>query len=327
MKFYKGIVLILLGVILLCAPVRAEVIDRIIAVVNDEIITLYEFNTAFEPYRKNIENTYKGTDREAALKQTKEAFLQRLIDNILIEQEAKKSGAGIIVKDEEVMEVFQDILTKQKLSMQEYLKNLAREGNSLESVKKEIRGQMMRARLLRREVKSKIIVSDEEIGEYYNKNRRDYEGKETVRIKQLLLLLPPNANETIKAKMKNQALQLHKRIMNGESFDLLIIKYSQGPVAAQGGDVGFIERGTIIPEVEAVAFRLPVGQVSEVIESSVGFHIIQVLDKKGAGLKPIAAVREEIKTKIEDEKLEKKFDEWIASVRAKSNIEVKLYKE
>jgi peptidyl-prolyl cis-trans isomerase SurA len=326
-KFYKGIVLILLGVILLCAPVRAEVVDKIIAVVNDEIITLYEFNTAFEPYRKNIENNYKGTDKEAVIKQTREAFLQRLIDNILIEQEAKKSGAGIIVKDEEVMEVLQDVLAKQKLSMQEYLKNLAREGNSLDSVKKEIRGQMMRARILRREVKAKILVSDEEIGEYYNKNRQEYEGKETVRIKQILLLLPPDANKTIIAKVKNEAMQLHKRVMNGESFDLLALNYSQGPAAAQGGDVGFIGRGTIIPEVEAAAFSLPVGQVSEVIESSVGFHIIQVVDKKGAGLKPIAAVREEIKTKIEDEKLDKKFDEWIASVRAKSHIEVKLYKE
>ena len=323
MKFYKGIVLILLGVILLCAPVRAEVVDKIIAVVNDEIITLYEFNTAFEPYRKNIENTYKGTDKEAVIKQSREAFLQRLIDNILIEQEAKKSGAGIIVKDEEVMEVIQDILAKQKLSMQEFSKNLAQEGKSLDSVKKEIRGQMMRARLLRREVKAKILVSDEEIGEYYNKNRQDYEGKETVRIKQILLLLPPNADKTIIAKVKNEAMQLQKRVKNGESFDLLALNYSQGPAAAQGGDVGFIGRGTIIPEVEAAAFSLPVGQVSEVIESNVGFHIIQVVDKKGAGLKPIAAVREEIKTKIEDEKLDKKFDEWIASVRAKSHIEIK----
>ena len=327
MKFYRGMVLILLGVILLCAPVRAEVVDKIIAVVNDEIITLYEFNTAFEPYRKNIENTYKGTDKEAVIKQSREAFLQRLIDNILIEQEAKKSGAGIIVKDEEVMEVLQDILAKQKLSMQEFSKNLAKEGKSLDSVKKEIRGQMMRARLLRREVKSKILVSDEEIGEYYNKNRQEYEGKETVRIKQILLVLPPNADKTIIAKVKNEAMQLYKRIKKGESFDLLALNYSQGPAAAQGGDVGFIGRGTIIPEVEAAAFSLPVGQVSEVIESSVGFHIIQVVDKKGAGLKPIAVVRQEIKTKIEDEKLDKNFDEWIASVRAKSHIELKLYKE
>jgi Parvulin-like peptidyl-prolyl isomerase len=323
-KLYKGIVLILLGVILLCAPVRAEVVDRIIAVVNDEVITLYEFNTAFEPYRKNIENTYKGNGKEAVIKQTRDTFFQRFIDNILIEQEAKKAGTGIIVKDEEVMEVLKDMLAKQKLSMQDFVKNLAKEGGSLDAVKKDIRTQMMRMRLLRREIKSKVVVTDEEIGEYYNKNRQEYEGKETVRIKQLLLLLPPNADKTIKAKMKNEALQLHKRVMNGESFDLLVVKYSQGPVAAQGGDVGFIGKGTIIPEVEAVAFSLPVGQVSEVIESSVGFHIIQVVDKKGAGLKPIAAVREEIKTKIEDEKLDKKYDEWIASIRAKSHIEIKL---
>jgi len=323
----KGIVLVLLGLMLLCAPVRAEVVDKIIAVVNDEIITLYEFNEAFEPYRKNIENTYKGDDKEAVIKQTREAFLQRLIDNILIEQEAKKSGAGIIVKDEEIMDVIQDMLNKQKLSMQDFLKNLAKDGKSIEYVKKEMRGQMMRARLLRREVKSKILVSDEEIGDYYNKNRQDYEGKETVRIKQLLLLLPPNATKAVIAKVKNEALQLHKRIMEGESFDSLIVKYSQGPAAAQGGDVGFVGRGTIIPEVDVVAFSLPVGQVSEVIESSVGFHIIQVVDKKGAGLKPLAAVLEEIKTKIEDEKLDKKYDEWIASVRAKSHIEVKWNKE
>ena len=71
MKFYKRMVLLLLGLILLCAPVRAEVVDRIIAVVNDEIITLYEFNTAFEPYLKNIQDHYKGTDKEAVIKQTK----------------------------------------------------------------------------------------------------------------------------------------------------------------------------------------------------------------------------------------------------------------
>jgi SurA N-terminal domain. len=164
--------LILWGVILLCAPAGAEVVDRIIAVVNDDIITLYEFNAAFEPYLKNIENTYKGNDKETVIKQTRSAFLQRLIDNILIEQEGKKSGTGIIVKDEEVMDVIRDIMTKQKLSMQDFLKNLAKEGNSLDSVKKEIRTQMMRARLLRREIKSKVIVTDEEIGEYYNKTAR-----------------------------------------------------------------------------------------------------------------------------------------------------------
>jgi len=208
--------------------------------------------------------------------------------------------------------------------MEDFKKNLAREGTSLESLKKDIRSQMMRIRLLRREIKSKVIVSDEEIGEYYNKNRQDYEGKEAVRLKQIFLAIPAKADKKTKAKIKEEAGQLRKRVLAGESFELLAVKYSQGPGAAQGGDIGFIEKGTIIAAVESVAFNLPMEQVSEVIESGIGFHIIKVVDKKGAGLKPIAAVREEIKTKIEDEKLEKKYEEWITSIRKKSFIEIKM---
>ena len=324
MKLCKRFVLIICSLMLLCVPVGAEVVDKIVAVVNDEIITLTEFNTAFEPYLKNIEDNYKGKDKGAIINQAKEAFLNRLVDNLLIEQEAKKAGMGIVIKDEEVMDVIRDMMAKKKSNMEDFKKNLAREGTSLESLKKDIRSQMMRIRLLRREIKSKVIVSDEEIGEYYNKNRQDYEGKEAVRLKQIFLAIPAKADKKTKAKIKEEAGQLRKRVLAGESFELLAVKYSQGPGAAQGGDIGFIEKGTIIAAVESVAFNLPMEQVSEVIESGIGFHIIKVVDKKGAGLKPIAAVREEIKTKIEDEKLEKKYEEWITSIRKKSFIEIKM---
>ncbi|HJX35457.1 MAG TPA: peptidylprolyl isomerase, partial [Dehalococcoidales bacterium] len=255
---------------------------------------------------------------------SKEAFLKRLVDNLLIEQEAKKAGKSIVIKDEEVMDVIRDMIAKRKSNMEEFKKNLAREGTSLESLKKDIRSQMVRMRLLRWEIKSKVMVSDEEIGEYYTKNRQDYEGKEAVRLKQIFLAIPAKADKKTKAKIKEEAGQLRKRVLAGEPFELLAVKYSQGPGAAQGGDIGFIEKGTIIAAVESVAFNLPMEQVSEVIESGIGFHIIKVVDKKGAGLKPIAAVREEIKTKIEDEKLEKKYEEWITSIRKKSFIEIKM---
>jgi peptidyl-prolyl cis-trans isomerase SurA len=323
-EFYRRLFLIAWGAMLLSIPVGADVVDKIVAVVNEDVITLSGFNAAFEPYLKRIEENYQGKDREAVIKQGKEAFLQRLIDNMLIEQEAKKIGAVVVVKDEEVMDVIKGMLEKRKSTMDDFLKNLAREGKSLESVKGEIRNQIVRMRLLRREVKAKIVVNDEEIGEYYNKNRQNYEGKEAVRVKQILLLFPPKANKAMRMKVKDQTNNLRKRIKNGEPFELLAVKYSQGPEAKQGGDVGFIERGVIIPEVESVAFSLPVGQVSAVIESSLGFHIIMVVDKRGAGLKPIAAVREEIKAKIEDEKLDKRYEEWITSIRKKSYIEIRL---
>jgi parvulin-like peptidyl-prolyl isomerase len=323
-KILKRVLGIGCVLLFLSPPVAAEVLDKIVAVVNDDVITLYEFNTAFEPYLKNIEKTYPGQDKEQFIRQTREAFLQRMIDNILIEQEAKKTGVSATVKDEDVMNVLQDMLDRQKISMQDFLKKIAREGGSLDSVKKDIRSQLIRMRILRREVKEKVIVKEEEIGAYYNKHRSEYEGKESVRIKQLMLPFPENADKNAKEKVKHEAEALRTRILKGEPFDLLVARYSKGPAANQGGDVGFIEKGVIIPEVEAVAFSLPVGEVSPVIVSEMGVYIIQVVDKRGAGLKPIAAVREEIRAKIEDEKLESKFEEWIASVRSKSHIEIKL---
>jgi len=321
-KYYKTIVLSILFLMLVSWSVQAEVADRIIAVVNDEVITLKEYNEALQPYLQKIEEAYQGKDKAIVVKQTKDAILQRLIDNLLIEYEAKKRGTNI--KDEEVMNVLKDMLTRQNLEMKDYLKKLAKEGTSLEAVKSEIRSQLMRMRLMRLEVKSKILVSDQEIGEYYDRHRDEYEGKEAVRIKQILLLISPNSSAAAVAKLKEDAGKIQKRALGGESFDALAAKYSQGPAAAQGGDVGFIEKGGMIPEIEKAAFSLPQGQVSHVIQSSVGFHIIKVIDKRGAGHKPITAVREEIKAKLEDEKLEKKYDEWITSVRKRSHIDVRL---
>jgi peptidyl-prolyl cis-trans isomerase SurA len=320
-KFYRMIVLSMLFVMLISAAAFGEMADKIIVVVNDEVITLKEFNEVWEPYLKRIEETYQGNDKEGVIKQTKDAILQRLIDNLLIESEAKKSGASI--KDEEVMAVLKDTLARQNIGMEAFIKKLEKEGNSLVSVKNEIKGQLMRMRLMRWEIKSKIMISDQEIGDYYNQHRDEYEGKEAIRIKQILLMIPPNADKATKAKIKENAEQIQKRALSGESFDSLAAQYSQGPAEVPGGDVGFIEKGGMIPELETAAFSLPMDQVSGVIESGLGFHIIMVVDKRGAGLKPIAVVRDEIKAKLEDAKLEKKYDEWISSVRKKSHVDIR----
>ena len=179
-------------------------------------------------------------------------------------------------------------------------------------------------RLLRREIKSRITVSDEEIGNYYNKHRQDYEGQEAVRIKQIVILLPKDHDERTKKTLREKIENIHKQLKNGESFDLLASRHSQGPAANTGGDIGFVEIGLMLPEVEKVAFNLSKNEISDVIESPVGFHIIRVIDKRGAGVKPIATVRDEIIQKIEEQKMDKKYEEWIKELRNKSHIEKKL---
>jgi parvulin-like peptidyl-prolyl isomerase len=182
----------------------------------------------------------------------------------------------------------------------------------------------MRIKLIQREIKSRVTVSDEEIGAYYLKRRGDYEGKETVRIKQILLPLPKEEDPAENEKIRADAETIHKRLLNGEPFELLSAKYSQGSAATTGGDIGYIEKGMILHEVEEVAFSLSLNQISGVIESSVGFHIIKVIDRRGAGFKSIESVREEIREKIDQEKMEKKFDEWLDTLRTKSHIEIKM---
>ncbi|MDP2268922.1 MAG: peptidylprolyl isomerase, partial [Deltaproteobacteria bacterium] len=298
-----------------------ETVDRIVAVVNEDIIILSEFNAAFEPYRRRIDDTYKGPERDTALAESRQAFLNRLIDASLIEQEARKNG--ISVKDEEVMTAIKDMTDRRNVPLEDLAKELAKEGLSLEAYKKDIREQMVRMRLLRREIKSKLMVTDQEIGEYYSLHRSDYEGREAVRIQQILLAVPKGAGGEAREKMRQAAEEMSGRLKNGEPFELLAAGISSGS-AAGSGDLGFIERGMVVPEVEKAAFALGKGEVSGVVESPAGFHIIRALDKRGGGLKPIEDVREEIQTRIEEQKMMKKFDEWLAALRKRSLIEIKF---
>jgi parvulin-like peptidyl-prolyl isomerase len=299
--------------------VHAEVGDRIAAIVNNEIITMFDLNNVSESYRKRIEESYTGPEKEALIAEAGGAMLNKLIDGLLIEQEAKK--AGIVIKDEEIMNAIEDLLAKRNIKKEDFIEILVKEGSSFDAYKKEIREQMTTGRVIRRELKAKVTVSEDEIGDYYRKHRGDYEGKETVRIKQIFIPIPKGSDQETKSKFKANAEMIRKQINTAESFDLTAATYSAGPVT---GDTGFLGRGIMLPAVEAVAFSLTKDEISGVIESPIGFHIIRLIDKRGAGIKPLESVREEIREKIEDEKMEKKYEEWIGELRKKSHIEIKL---
>ena len=164
MKIGKAI-LAGMAAIFLSVAVQAAVADRIVAVVNDEIITLSELNNAFEPYQERIMANYQGPDREKAMAETKLTLLNRMIDNLLMEQESRKTG--ITVRNEEVTDAIKDMQKQRKISPSEFQKALEREGITLDAYRKDIRDQIIRMKLIRRDIKSRVAVTDEEIGEYY----------------------------------------------------------------------------------------------------------------------------------------------------------------
>ncbi len=299
----------------------AVVTERVIAVVNGDAITLYDLDMAMEPVLKRIHEFYKGSNKDKVIADARQSVLNRLIVDRLIDQEAKKYGTTM--KDDDVMTAIRGMLAGQNLSMEEFQARLAKSGMTLDQYKEKTKEQMLKSRILKFEVNYKVSVSDQEIGEYYGKHRDEYEGKDAVRIKQILLPFPKGADGRRKEMLWTEAEKIHRSLMAGEPFDAVAARYAQNQQVVAMGDMGFLEKGTMVSEVDQIAFRLQVKEISPVIESSIGYHIIQVTDKRGEGLKSIESVRNEIKLKIEEEKMEKKFDEWVDGLKKKSLIEIK----
>ncbi len=320
-KINMLIILVLAGMGMIPCTPNAEIVDRIVAVVNGEVITLSEWNNSYEVIKERIEKGYKGPNKDQILAEAREATLNRLINSKLIELESKK--AGIAVKEEESNAAIRDMIRKQQMTLEDLRRNLAREGATLEQYKEDIRENMTRQRLIRREIGSKIVVSDEEIGKYYEANREAYEGTQAVHLRMILLPLPGGAGAAERERLRDEARKILDNIRQGESFEKMAYHFSKGPSPEQGGDIGFVERGSLVAEVDREAFRLNVNEVSNIIETSTGFYIIKAVDKRGAGTKGLADVRNEIKAKIEEEKMNRKFEEWITELRKNALIEIK----
>jgi parvulin-like peptidyl-prolyl isomerase len=322
MKIFKiGIVISVFSIIMAVLS-HAEMVDRIVAIINDEIITLSELNSNLETYMKRVEESSEVTDREKVKKQLRKLILNSLIDQKLINQEAQK--LGIAATDDDIDKAIKSILSKKKITMEALAEDIADQGGTIKDYREEIKQHLTKRNLIGREIRKKVTVTQEEIGNYYRKHRNDYEGKEAVRIRQILIIVPNDCDAETKEEKRSSAEKTLKRLRNGEPFAFLAAEVSQGPAAQTGGDLGYIEKGLILPEVDTVAFSLKKGEMSGIIETSVGFHIIQVLDKRGAGIKPPESVREEIVEKLGSKKVEEKFQEWLKEQRKKALIEIRL---
>ncbi len=150
-------------------------------------------------------------------------------------------------------------------------------------------------------IKQNLKVDEEEIKNYYDNNLNEFERKEEVRARHILIKTEERGEE----KARDLANQIYERIKKGEDFEKLAKEFSEDPGSKdKGGDLGYFERGRMVPEFEEVAFSSEIGQVSEPFKSSFGFHIVQVLDKREGGTKPFEEVKPEITVKILQEKAE-----------------------
>ena len=203
-----------------------------------------------------------------------------------------------------------DQMISEKLLIQEAKnKGLEEDKDVLEQIKK-ITEQILVQTLIEREILDKVKVSNEEVAEYYEENKNDFIEKEQVHLGNILV------------ETKEEAQDILEQLKAEGDFSEIAKEKSTGPSAAQGGDLGYLSKGTIFPEIEDVVFALEVGKISDVIQTEFGFHILKLLDKKPEIIKPIEKVKEDIIQTLLPIKQKEAFENLLEELKSKTEIEI-----
>lgn len=319
-RLYRPLAVAAFLLLMTVAASRAEIVDRVVAVVNDDVITQYELQSTVDLLMARYEQTIRPEDRTRAFAEARRAVLNRLISDLLLRQEARR--LGISVRDDEVNNTIQENLRQRKITMDELQQALIKDGTNLERYREATRNDLIKMRIIQREIRPRVSVTSEEIGAYYEAHRDEYEGKLRVRLQMIPLAVPAGADADVKEAQRAKAVAALKRIREGEPFEAVANELSTGP--RTGGDIGFVEKGSLNPAIDEVAFNLKSGEVSDVIETPQGFYILRALDRRGGGSLTVRATRDNVEDRIYREKLEKKYDEWLAERRQKAHIEIRL---
>lgn len=306
-----------------CASAGAEeLIDRIIAVVNNEVITLSDLNKVTTLMFAGVDKQQAFTEEQRA--EIEKKALEQLIEKKLIEQKAKESS--IKVDDKEVSRAVEDVLNKNNISLEKLKEILKKDGSSFEEYRKMLRSEILQSKVIGREVRSKVTITDKDIQEYYEKNVQQQEKPgEKVRIQQILFATPPDTTPKQVEKLTSQLEEIRAKIMAGDDFGQMAAKHSQDPSAKEGGDLGYFGRGELLPLIENVAFSLQAGEVSQVTRTPAGLHLIKVIDKKGAeGETGAQSSRNEIEENLYRREVDVLFLKWMEELKKKAYIKTYL---
>jgi len=303
----------------------AELVERIVAVVNDDVITLSELNEAGRGFFRAVIEKTAGDKIEAALNQARHQVLTKLIDQRLLEQEAEKYG--IEVSEEDIDRALNSIVMRNGMTREELLRGLKEMNTTEKEYREQIRQKILRTKLIGFEVKSKIVIPDERVEQYYNEyySKRDAENAKGYHILQIGVRWGDKFRSKTKDEARRNAARLREMLLSGADFRDLARMYSDLPSAEDGGDIGVFAKEEMAPFMRDVVLALRPGQTSGVIETPTAFQILKLLSADGKrSVPPLDEVRDEIRQTLFAEEAEKNYDTWIAGLRARAYIKRNL---
>lgn len=303
---------------------EAKIVERIVAVVNREIVLLSELEERMQALLPRLEQIPDPKMRQQKMRELQKQLLDHVIDDKLIQQEA--IDLKLEVQDNELDLAVKDVMHRNNLNMEQLKDALQQEGKTLEAYKETIlRPQLTRMRVLNIRVRSRVSVSEDEIKAQYQKNLRELGVETKVHARHIFINVPDNADRKITEERKQFAISLFKQIKDGKDFVEVAKAHSDDPVTkSEGGDLGYFSRGNLPSDIEDVVFEMKKGEVRGPLRASRGFHIIQLVDKKESSARSLKEVREEIHNQIFAEKMEKATLGWLKELRKRSHVDIRF---
>jgi peptidyl-prolyl cis-trans isomerase SurA len=299
-------------------PCRAEVVDRIVAIVNDDIILLSEWEAAMGAYQQMLKESGRSEALLPLSHEQKSQLLDKMIDDKLVDQEAKR--LGITISDEEIDHAIDSIRQINKVSKDDMLRLFKLKGMSLEEYRTQIKEQMMQSRIVNREVKSKVVVTEEDVKQYYQAHQAQYAGQTKYHLRHMLMRVPSNLPED-RERVYRQMQQLRDRLKAGADFAGLAKVYSQSSSAADGGDLGTFESRLLAKNIRQALEGKGAGEFTDVIDTEQGYQLFYIQEVDHTKGKRLEDVKEEIHQKLYSEMIEQKFQEWFKTLRQQAHIE------
>jgi peptidyl-prolyl cis-trans isomerase SurA len=299
----------------------ARVVDRVVAVVNDDIILETELDQYSAPQ-------YRGPDPETpegkkAWDDTKRKALEGMVDSKLIQQQA--SELKLAVTSEEVDRAIEQVKQQNKLDDATFIEALKTQGYTMDSYRKSLRKQILELKVVSQAVRSRVSVGDEEVRTYYKQNEKALSGDDRqVRLRQILIGMNDKMSDDEIDKKKRVATKVVELAREGHSFAELAKQYTddEGTKDA-GGDLGFLSNGTLVDELDEAVQAMEPGDVRGPIRTARGWVILQLVERKAADLRPFAEVKEQLRKQLYDQQVEKAQQSWLKELRKKAHVEVR----
>jgi peptidyl-prolyl cis-trans isomerase SurA len=308
---------------LLLAPAGAQamVINAIAAIVNDDIITLNDVFRDAQPALREAEK--KSPLDDAARSKIRQSDLDQLVEKKLLEQKIRE--LNIKIGDDEIKQAIEDVKRQNKLDSQEAFKAaLASQGLTFDQYRAQLQEQLERLRLISMEVRSKIQVGETEMRDYYEANLAKYSEEESFHARHIFFHTSEKAPAAEIKRSMTTALMVLAEAKSGKDFVELAKTYSEDPAARKdGGDLGVFKKGDMLPELEQTILAMKPGEVSELVVTPAGFHIIKLEERIKGKVKPFESVKAEIEDTIYRKKSEERFNLWAKELRSKASVDIK----